>query len=100
MITITPMICKIYNALGQSDYDKGFSASTSALRIDENNYLANFLPLGTPEEALLSTALSYIAGQAGSESVSEASTRSTPPLRQEQIASSLSRRATQGVMLE
>lgn len=100
MITITPMICKIYNALGQSDYDKGFSASTSALRIDENNYLAHFLPLGTPEEALLSTALSYIAGQAGSESVSEASTRSTPPLRQEQIASSLSRRATQGVMLE
>lgn len=96
MVTMTPMICKIYNALGESDYTEGFSPSSSALKIDENNYLSNFLPLGNPEEALLATALSYIAG----ETEEEAITRTTQQVRQETVASSLMRRATKGIMLK
>lgn len=106
MVTMTPMICKIYNALGESDYDKGFSPSTSTLRLDENNYLANFFPLGNPEEALLYTALSYIAGESASEGEAASSTRShsftfsaKQPIKLEPIATSLTRRATQAVML-
>lgn len=108
MVTMTPMICKIYNALGKSDYDKGFSPASS-LRMDENSYLANFFPLGNPEEALLSAALSYIAGESGGDAKGDAasstrsssSTRSTAPqVKLEQIATSLTRRATKGVMIE
>ena len=106
MVTMTPMICKIYNALGESDYAKGFSPSSSTLRLDENNYLANFFPLGTPEEALLGTALSYIAGESAGAGEAESSTRShsftfsaKQPIKLEPIATSLTRRATQAVML-
>lgn len=64
MVTMTPLVCKIYNSLGESDYEKGF-APDSPLRIDENQYLAHFLPFGDPQETLLSTALSLIAGGNG-----------------------------------
>lgn len=96
MVSITPMICKIYNALGESDYDKGFSPTNTALIVDENKFLANFFPLGTPDEALLSTALSYIAG----ETESVVATRSMQHSKSETIVTSLQRRATKGVMLK
>ena len=90
MVTMTPMICKIYNALNESDYTKGFSPTSSALKIDENNYLGHFLPLGDPNETLLSTALATIAG----ESESEPTTRQLTNHRITPLATSLSRRAT------
>ncbi len=96
MVSITPMICKIYNALGESDYDKGFSPTNTALIVDENKFLANFFPLGTPDEALLSTAFSYIAG----ETESVVATRSMQHSKSETIVTSLQRRATKGVMLK
>lgn len=90
MVTMTPMICKIYNALNESDYAKGFSPTSPALKIDENNYLGHFLPLGDPNETLLSTALATIAG----ESKSEPTTRQLTNHSITPLATSLSRRAT------
>lgn len=59
MITMSPIVCKIYNSEGKSDYEKGF---TPDLAINENNDLARFLPFGDPNELMLYTALGVIDG--------------------------------------
>lgn len=59
MITMSPIVCKIYNSLGESDYEKGFVPDFST---SENNDLAGFLPFGDPNETMLHTALEVIDG--------------------------------------
>lgn len=90
LVTMSPLVCKIYNALGESDYEKGFSPA-AALRIDETKDLAHFLPLGNPEETLLRAALALAAGS--DEEETAAGTRNHP-LNFHVVSLSLSRRAT------
>lgn len=60
MLTMSPIVCKIYNSQGESDYEDGFQPDVS---INENDDLARFLPFGNPNELMLSTALSIISGE-------------------------------------
>ena len=59
MISIQPIVCKIYNANGESDYENGF---TPDYPMNEDRDYARFLPFGNPDELLLGTALSLIDG--------------------------------------
>lgn len=59
MISISPIVCKIYNSEGKSDYEKGFKPD---LEVNENSDLARFLPFGNPNELMLYTALGVIDG--------------------------------------
>lgn len=59
MITMSPIVCKIYNSKGKSDYEQGF---TPNLAVNENSDLARFLPFGNPNELMLYTALGVIDG--------------------------------------
>lgn len=59
MLTMNPIVCKIYNARGESEYSEGFPAD---IAVDENSDMAHFLPFGNPEELMLKTALDYIGG--------------------------------------
>lgn len=63
---IQPLISKVANANGKSDYDEGLPPDISAA---EN---LNYLPLGEPEEPLLSAALSAIFGTSQSEQATTA----------------------------
>lgn len=56
---LRPVVCEVFNAEGESDYAAGFNPDYS---INETSYLANYLPLGNPDEVLLNTALQLIAG--------------------------------------
>lgn len=56
---LRPVVCEVFNANDKSDYADGFKPDLS---MNETSYLANFLPLGNPEEALLNTALQLIVG--------------------------------------
>lgn len=56
---LRPVVCEVFNSNDKSDYADGFKPDIS---MNETSYLANFLPLGNPEEALLNTALQLIVG--------------------------------------
>ncbi|MDE6347127.1 MAG: peptidase S41, partial [Bacteroides sp.] len=55
MITMNPIVCKIYNSEGESDYESGFRPTLSEYMVNETSNLARFLPFGDTDEALLST---------------------------------------------
>ena len=54
-----PIVCKLYNTLGESDYENGFIPD---ITMDENSAPARFLPFGNENELLLHTALGIIDG--------------------------------------
>ena len=58
-VRMQPIVCKLYNALAESDYENGFTAD---IPMDENTDAARFLPFGNENEQLLHTALSVIDG--------------------------------------
>lgn len=96
MLTMSPIVCKIYNALGESDYENGFAPAT-AHRIEEDNDPAHFLPLGDEEETLLSAALRLIADETAG---SDEPTASTGRLRLRTLDCSLKRHATSGSLID
>lgn len=57
MISMSPIVCKIYNVEGKSDYEKGLKPD---LEVHENKDLARFLPFGDPNEQMLHAALEMI----------------------------------------
>ena len=59
MLTMSPIVCKLFNAQGESDYASGFPAD---VEVDENSDMAHFLPFGNPQELMLGTALGLIEG--------------------------------------
>ncbi len=59
MLSMSPIVCKIYNARGESDYEQGLQPD---FPLDENSDLARFLPFGDPNELMLYTALGLISG--------------------------------------
>lgn len=56
---LQPIVVKVYNSLGESDYSNGFTPDV--LHKDNSLYLR---PLGDPNEALLSQAIAQITGTA------------------------------------
>lgn len=96
MITMNPIVCKIYNSEGKSDYESGFRPKNAEYTVSETSDMARFLPFGDPNEALLSTALGAIDGSippAGKEEGTE-----SPKVTV--IANSIDRRASQGVRIK
>lgn len=93
LISISPIVCKIYNAERESDYEAGFPAQYAA---DENNDPVRFLPFGNPEEALLNAALGIIAGEAAEEGGEEAAS----PANSAIVTNSIERRADRAVRLQ
>ncbi|WP_300704913.1 S41 family peptidase [Bacteroides sp.] len=91
MITMSPIICMIYNSKSESDYDKGFKPDYA---INENSNLAQFLPFGDPNELLLSTALGIIDGSI------ELDKKETRSLKVTTIANSIEKRASHAVRIK
>ena len=87
MITMSPIVCKIYNSAGESDYENGFPAD---VRVDENSDVARFLPFGNPDELMLNTALGLING-------TQPETPSENHLRTTVLQNSVKRKAAQAV---
>lgn len=56
---LRPVVCEVFNAEGTADYANGF---TPNYPIGDLDNLSQVLPLGNPNEALLSVALGYIHG--------------------------------------
>lgn len=56
---LRPVVCEVFNSEGESEYSGGFTPNYS---ISETSNLAQYLPLGNPNETLLNKALSLIAG--------------------------------------
>ena len=91
-ITMSPIVCKLYNAERRSDYSRGF---TPDITVSEAEQLATFQPFGNPQETLLSLALQQIldGNESGSASADTRSLGLTP------VYNSLSERATNGVLI-
>lgn len=90
MITMNPIVCKIYNSMGASDYENGFQAD---IPIDENSNLSRFLPFGNPDELMLNTALGLING-------TTESTQGANRLQTTVLHNSVQRKATQAVRIK
>lgn len=91
---LQPIVCKLYNASGKSDYGKiGFIPN---YKRDEAETLDQFLPFGDTNELLLSTALGLIDGTT-TVTATKAATRSSMNLKK--IACSLDRKASNGVII-
>lgn len=58
-VVLRPVVCEVYNANGAADYTAGFLPQYTVNGLDNP---AQVLPLGNPDEALLSTALGVING--------------------------------------
>ncbi len=95
LITMSPIICRLYNAAGESDYESGF-VPDAAYTVDENSDMSRFLPFGDPDEALLHVALNAIAGGSPSDSEPEVSPES---LRMDVRSQSIERRASGAVRI-
>ncbi len=95
MITMNPIVCKIYNSEGKSDYESGFRPAYSEYTVSETSDMARFLPFGDTNEALLSTALGVIDG-----SIKPPAQEETRSLKATTIASSIERRASHAVRIE
>lgn len=65
-MAMQPIVFKIYNNLGQSDYNDGFAPD---IVVQEWNYWNNILPFGDEDEILLKTALDDIRGFAAKSSL-------------------------------
>lgn len=91
MLTMSPIVCKIYNSLGESDYENGFSADES---VNENSDMARFLPFGDTNELLLNTALGLISGNLPAPTSSQSGLQTTV------LHNSVKRRASQAVQIE
>lgn len=91
MITMSPIICKIYNSKQESDYENGFKAN---YEVNENSNLAQFLPFGDPKELLLSSALGIIDGSI------ELKPETPKSLKITTIANSIERRASGAVRIK
>lgn len=90
MIVMNPIVCKIYNSAGSSDYENGFQADVAA---NENSDLARFLPFGNPDELMLNKALGLIGG-------TSATTSTASGLRTTVLHNSVKRKETQAVHLK
>ena len=88
-IEMHPIVCKIYNAKGQSDYENGFQPN---LTVYENTDLSRFLPFGNPNEALLNAALGLIYNNSAAP---QAETKSR--MKVSITSNSIARRATSSV---
>jgi C-terminal processing protease CtpA/Prc len=66
---IQPLISKIANSVGKSDYGDGLTPDITA------SEGLNYLPLGDPEEPLLKVALNAISGETGGEAATAAHKR-------------------------
>lgn len=93
MIEMKPIVCKIYNSEGKSDYENGFSADVSA---NEEGDLEHFLPFGDPDELMLSIALGLIEN--GNQQVEASVSRNR--LRTTVINNSVSRRRANSVRMD
>ena len=91
MITMSPIVCKIYNSKGESNYENGFKPDYA---VSENSNLAQFLPFGDPKELLLSSALGIIDGSI------EVTPATTSSLKVTTIANSIERRASGAVRIK
>lgn len=91
MISMSPIVCKIYNSEGKSDYEKGLKPD---LEVSENSDLAKFLPFGDPDERMLYTALKVIDGNL------ELLNKRTPALETSVITNSIERRGSHAVEIE
>lgn len=88
-IEMHPIVCTIYNAKGQSDYENGFQPN---LTVYENTDLSRFLPFGNPNEALLNAALGLIYNNSAAP---QAETKSR--MKVSVTSNSIARRATSSV---
>lgn len=96
MLTMSPIVCKIYNSKGESDYESGFAPAYSEYEVNETSDMARFLPFGDTKEALLSTALGVIDGSIEPPAQEEESAS----LKVTTLASSIDRRASHAVRIE
>lgn len=62
MITMSPIVCKIYNSEEKSNYEAGFKPKYPEFTVSESSNMARFLPFGDPDEMMLGTALGVIDG--------------------------------------
>lgn len=95
MIAMSPIVCKIFNSKGESDYEAGFSPESAEYQVSEISDMARFLPFGNPDEVLLSTALGAIDG-----SLTPPETRGNGNLKMTAIANSIERRASRAVQIK
>lgn len=93
LITMSPIICKIFNKNEESDYSSGF---TPDYRVNEREDFSRFLPFGDTDECLLSTALGLIA--TGEQPESEGETRAAGNFTS--VYNSLDQLATQAVIID
>lgn len=96
MITMNPIICKIFNSEGESDYEAGFSPENANYRVSETTDMARFLPFGNPDEALLYTALSAIEGSVAPTTAEG----QTGTIQVNTVANSIERRASRAVQIK
>ncbi|WP_276867463.1 S41 family peptidase [Bacteroides heparinolyticus] len=90
-ITMSPIVCQIYNSKGESDYASGFTPEFS---VNETDAPKQFLPFGNTEERMLSTALGVIDG-----SIKPDDKKQSSALKVITITNSIDRRASQAVRI-
>jgi len=91
-IAISPIVCKIYNTKGKSDYADGLTPDQI---LYESSNLANFLPFGNENELLLAKAIDLITGS------STSSIQTTPhSLKTTSFVNSIARRADKAVRIK
>lgn len=89
MLAMHPIVCKIYNVEGESDYEQGFQPD---MAVDENSDMPRFLPFGHPDELMLHTALGMISGDISIP-------QNTSRLRINTLSNSVTRKAAKAVEL-
>lgn len=94
MISMNPIICKIFNSKGESDYEAGFSPQYSEYRVSETSDMARFLPFGNPDEALLATALGAIDG-----TIRPPAEEESGRIRVTTVSNSIERRSSRAVQI-
>lgn len=72
---VRPVVCQVFNSLGESNYTSGFAPLYA---VDEAAELQWFRPFGDPDEALLNVALNLIAGNMPA---AQPATRSAKPMQ-------------------
>ncbi len=95
-IVMHPIVCKIFNAEGESDYQQGFPAD---YRVNENDDVTTFRQFGDPDEAMLSKALALIAESYGAADADDVGGEEAPATRMalQPMENSLDRRASGAV---
>lgn len=98
-----PIVCKIYNSQGKSDYENGFSPDIDlheAFGYDADGYvntIYSLYPLGDENERLLAAALNHIEGNS-TRTVDATEGISVKTLKP--IVSSIERKATNSVVID